>query len=104
MPLDSKHIEAHFSLKSTDSLHLQPAHLSRSQDLAISVSTTTTITEPITLPHIHACGVKLIGTPVTYCNVAMTANLHIYNYVVGHNSVPHVDQYIPYYYLMAMYI
>ena len=50
----------------------------------------------------HARGVKLIGTPVTCCNVAMIANLHPYNYVVGHNSVLHVDQYILFYYLMAM--
>ena len=69
--------------------------------------TTTTITKPITKPitspHMYACAVKLIGTPVTCCNVAMTANLYPYNYVVGHNSVLHIDQYIPFYYLMAMY-
>ena len=76
-------------------LHLQLTQLPRSQDLAISVSTTTTITESIILPHMQARGVKLIGTPVTCCNIAMTANLHPYNYVVGHNSVLYVNQLYP---------
>ena len=58
MPLDSKHTEAHFWPKLTHSLHLQLANLPRSQDLALFVSMTT-ITEPIALPHMHACGVNL---------------------------------------------
>ena len=80
--------------KSTDLLHLQLAQLPRSQDSGISVSMHNDDNRTNHFTHMYACGVKLIGTPVTCCNVAMTANLHPYNYVVGHNSVLYVDQYI----------
>ena len=52
MLLNFKYTEASFSPNSTDSLRLQLAQLPRSLDLAIFVSTTTTMmtTQPITLP------------------------------------------------------
>ena len=58
MPLDSKHTEASFSPNSTYSLCLQLTQMPRSPDVAIFVSiTTTTTTQPITLPFVHVCGV-----------------------------------------------
>ena len=50
------------SLRSTDSLHLQLAQLPRSQDLAIFVSMTTTMTtEPIALSLAHTRGVIMVS-------------------------------------------
>ena len=58
MPLDSKHSEASFSSNSTDLLCLWVANVPRCQDLVIFLLTkTTTTTEPITLPLVHARGV-----------------------------------------------
>ena len=60
MPLDFEHTEASFSPHSTHSSRLQVAQVPRCWDQVIFVSTmttTTTMTELITLPLVHAHGV-----------------------------------------------
>ena len=56
MSLDSKHTEACFLPNATDSLCLWVAYMPRHQEMAIFVLTTTTTTQPITLPLAHARG------------------------------------------------
>ena len=52
-----------FLLNLTDSLHLQFTQVLRSPDLMSFVSTMTiTMTEPITLPLAHVCGIKKTTT------------------------------------------
>ena len=57
MALDSERTEASFSSNSTYLLYLQLSQAPRSPDLAIFVSV---MTQPITLPFAHACGVIII--------------------------------------------